>query len=348
MPRECWKHSGAVVGWLVKARFPTVAIIAGPAFCDYVSCTTARDIYPEVSTSLLELLRAAGGRDEHDGVLTLGDHGKFIHGTRYGVGYYSLSGDALAELRKHHDAFDFFGQWLTIIGEHPHRVTRLDAAIDIAAEASTVVRRVYARARRGLVRLTRKATRPDEVRRLIGPALVTGLETGTVYIGARGRRDVTARVYDKREEILRRVMKAHGSLTADLLTLNDPGPLVRYELEFSRKIGMTLRDAYDPAALFWHFARESLVPQLAPADVGSWEPRSGGFAVPRVESLPSVQLRLLLDTSQDIKRAVTLAERCGPYGLDLLCRWLCAVEPAATPAVLNHLQPATLNTVPPS
>ena len=317
-----------------------MGIIASPAFCDYVSCTTSRDSYPEVSASLLELLRAAGGHDEREGCLSLGDEaGKFTHGVRYNVGYYSLSGGALAQLRKSRGTFDFFGQWLAIISEHPHNVTRLDAAVDVAAEASTVVTRFYQRARRGRVALTRKSVRPDEVRRFFGPALVTGRESGTVYVGQRGKRDVTARVYDKREELLRRVVKQHGTLTPDLLALNDPGPLVRYELEFARKVGMTLRDAYEPAALFWHFARESVLPQLVPADVGSWAPHSLGFAVPRNQPLPAQQLRLLLDTSPDVQRAVTLADRCGPHGRDLLCRWLQAMGSAIAPAVPNALRP---------
>ena len=308
-----------------------MAIIASPAFCDYVSCTTARDDYPEVSASLLELLRAAGGRDEREGELSLGDHGKFKHGVKYGVGYFSLSGDALADLRRARGTYDFFGQWLAIIGERPHRVTRLDAAVDIPVEASTVVTRFYQRARRGRVSLTRKAVRPDEVRRLFGPALVTGRESGTVYVAARGKRDVVARVYDKREELLRRVVRQHGALTPELLALNDPGPLVRFELEFGRKVGMTLRDAYDPSELFWHYARESLLPQFAPADIRPWVPRAGGFVVERGEPETAKQLSLLLESSADIRRAVTLADRLGPYGRDHLCRLLKSLSSALAP-----------------
>ena len=299
-----------------------MAIIASPAFCDYVSCTTPREHYPEVSASLLELLRAAGGHAEQDGLLRLGERGTFKHQVKYGVGVYSLSGDALAELRRSRAVFDWLGEWLTIIGAYSHRVTRLDAAVDIPAEASAVVGRFYQRARRGRVQITRKSFRPQEVKRWFGPAVVDGRETGTVYLGARGKRDVTVRVYDKRNEVLQRVVDDHGPLTPELLALNDPGPLVRYELEFGRKVEKTLRDVYEPAKLFWHYARESLLPGLEPADVGSWEPHAVGFSVPRSESLPAEQLRLLLDTSKDIQRAVVLADRCGLNGRDLLCHWL--------------------------
>ena len=323
----------------MKGEVPDVAIIASPAFCDYVSCTTPREHYPEVSASLLELLRAAGGHDEREGVLSIGTRGKFVHGERYSIGYYSLSGDALAELRRSREIFDWLGEWLTIIGTHSHRVTRLDAAVDIPAEASAVVSRFYQRARRGRVQITRKSFRPQEVKRWFGPSIVDGRETGTVYVGERGKRDVTVRVYDKREELLQRVVSDHGPLTPELLTLNDPGPLVRYELEFGRKIGMTLRDVYEPAKLFWHYARSSLLPGLAPPDVGSWEPHALGFSVPRTESLPSKQLRLLLDNSHDVKRAVLLADRCGPLGRDLLCRWLQAMESTLTPRHAKPLPP---------
>ena len=315
-----------------------MAIIASPAFCDFVSCTTPGDYYPDVSAALLEVVRSAGGTDEREGSVQLGTRGIFRHSKKYGVGVYSLSGDALAELRKHRTAFDWLGEWLTIIGEVPHRVTRLDAAVDVAAEGSTVVQNFYRRARRGLVRLTQKAVRPQEVSRYFGASIVTGHETGTVYVGVRGKRDVIARVYDKRQELLRQVAREHA-LTPELIALNDPGPLTRYELELGRKVGVTLRDVYEPASVFWHYARESLLPQLAPADVGSWEPHALGFSVPRSESLPSQQLRLLLDNSLDVKRAVTLADRCGPHGRDLLCRWLQAMESAITPAVPNTLRP---------
>ena len=293
-----------------------MAIIASPAFCDYVSCTTPRDYYPKVSEALLEVVTAAGGRDEKDGVVRLGQ-GTFVHGQKYGIGYYSLSGDALQEMRKARDVFYFFGEWLTIIGEQEHRVTRLDAAVDIPVEASTVVTRVYKRARAGGISLTRKAVPPDQVERIFSPAYVGGRDTGSVLLGSRGR-DVRARVYDKRQELLRRVRDAHGGLTAELIALNDPGPLVRYELELGRKVGMTLRDAYEPARVFWHFARESLLPQLAPRDVGNWEPHSLGFAVPRAVHDPAKQLSLLLESSADIRRAVTLADRLGPYGREYL------------------------------
>ena len=316
-----------------------MGIIASPAFCDYVSCTTPRDHYPDVSAALLEVVRALGGHDEQEGLVRLGERGTFKHQVKYGVGIYSLSGDALAEMRRARAAFDWLGEWLTVISAVPHRVTRLDAAVDVTAEGSAVVQRFYRRARRGLVHLTRKAVRPQEVTRYFGSSIVNGHETGTVYVGVRGKRDVIARVYDKRQDILRLVAREH-TLTPELIALNDPGPLTRYELELGRKVGVTLRDVYEPAPVFWHFARESLLPSLAPADVGSWEPHALGFAVTRTESLPSQQLRLLLDNSHDIKRAVTLADRCGPRGRDLLCQWLQAMESVVTPAMQNHLPPA--------
>ena len=115
-----------------------MAIIAGPAFCDYVSCTTPRDNYPKVSAALLEVVTAVGGRDELPGIVRLGGRrGMFKHGEKYGVGYYSLSGAAIAEMRRAHTqmGFDFFGEFLTIIGEDSHRVTRVDVAVDIPVEA---------------------------------------------------------------------------------------------------------------------------------------------------------------------------------------------------------------------
>jgi hypothetical protein len=257
-----------------------------------------------------ELVSACGMRDEQPWGGYLGDRGTFRHGTKFKVGAFSLSGDAIAALRA--APFDAFGEWLTILAEGAHRVTRVDVALDVVDDGARVVREMYARARRGRVTITRKKVPAAQVNKRTSPSLYGSGDTGTVYIGAR-KRDVWARVYDKRQELLQRVYEAHGELTADLLALNDPGPLTRYELVLGRHVGATMRDVYEPAAVFWHFARESLLASSAPM-LEPWQPNGVGFAVPRSTSDPARQLSLLVDSSCDIRRAVTLADRLGPHG----------------------------------
>lgn len=305
--------------------------IAPVPFCDYFTATVPSERYESCVTDLLELLRAAGARDEREGLCWLGDGGTFKHGVRYKVGYLSLSGRAIAALRG--APFDYWGEFLAIIGEGSHHVTRVDAALDVAEDAPPIVARFYRRARSGCFKLTRKAIPASEIRRETGVGLVDGRDTGTVYLGARTR-DVFARVYDKRQELLQRAIDAHkGAARDEVIALNDPGPLTRYELTLGRKVGLSLRDAYEPEAVFWHFAGDDLAPsERRRPGVPAWRAHGPGFSVPR-SGAPDYarQLHLLLETSHDVRRAVTIADRLGPYGRDYLAQLLRKLSPEPPP-----------------
>lgn len=331
MPRECWKHSGALAG-LDKGGTDMRSIAPLP-FCDYLNVTVPAERYEACTADLLEIVRAVGGRDAQDGLVRLGDGGTFVHRVKYGVGFYGLSGAAIAVLRDSPVSFNFWGEYLTVLGEGLHNVTRLDAALDVAADAAVVVGQLYRRARGGKFALTRKAIPPGEIRRVFAPAIAGGYDTGTVYLGARTR-DVYAKVYDKRQELLQRAIDAHkGAALADIVALNDPGPLTRYELTLGRKVNVGLRDAYEPEAVFWHFAGESLAPlQRRRSGVPEWRAHGTGFAVPRSGGTDNArQLQLLLETSHDVRRAVTLADRLGPYGRDYLASLLRKMAPEPPP-----------------
>lgn len=308
--------------------------IAPLPFCDYINATVPADRYETCRTDLLELVSAAGGRDAREGLVFLGD-GSFKYGVRYQVGFFSLSGRAIAALRS--APYPFWGEYLSVLGEGSHRVTRLDVALDDTEDAPPIVDRFYRRARGGQFQLTRKRIPASEVRREMAIAVVDGRDTGTVYLGARTR-DVFARVYDKRDELLCFAIRQHGVASPELIALNDPGPLVRYEITLGRKVGASLRDAYEPEAVFWHFAGDALAPlHRRRPECGPWIPREGGFSVPRSGAPDfSRQLRLLLETSHDVRRAVTLADRLGPYGRDYLASLLRKMAPEPPPRpVLN-------------
>lgn len=299
-----------------------LSVAPGP-FADFLNVTVPEERYASVLSEARELLRACGMRDEQEWGGYLGERGTFKHGIKWRIGTFGLSGDAIRELRTC-PAFNAWGEFLTIFGEGQHRVTRLDVALDVVDDGAAVVERMYARARRGGVSLTRKAVPRSQVKRLTSPPLYDGdRDTGTVYLGSR-KRDVHARVYDKRQELLQRCSDAHGGMTADLLALNDPGPLTRYELVLGRHVGVSTRDAYEPAAVFWHFAAESLLVPPASSEVpAAWRPHGLGFTVPRsAEPDYARQLSLLVETSHDIRRAVVLADRLGIYGRDHLSRLL--------------------------
>lgn len=185
--------------------------------------------------------------------------------TRGLVGIVSCSGAALVELR----AASLFRDYLWSLAEFPHRVTRLDAALDVAKSAPPILADLYARGVAGGIRLTHK---PCPVRKYVGVDS-NGAESGTVYLGAKQAK-VKARVYDKRLERLER----RGS---------DPGPLTRYELTGCSEVGVSLRDAADPAPFFWHFMSNVLA---KPSSVPAWVPGGVGFDLPARPMLTPLQV----------------------------------------------------------
>lgn len=222
--------------------------------CDWLDVTYAPDDVPE--PDLRRCLLAAGYLVEYDRARRVTyrypDRGGVVvitYAKRYGK--ISLSGGVCSTLRD-------TGHWLdvlTILSTCPHKVTRLDAAMDVMADAADVISSLRLRYPDGQVSLGRKAlpvtcflsVRPD------------GRDSGTYYVGHRTSARATARVYDKRLEQLQRFGRDIGH------------NLTRYEVTARKDYGATLRDAVEPASLFWHIASPALV-MNKPKDVAMWEP----------------------------------------------------------------------------
>lgn len=289
-------------------------IVSGP-FADFCTITFPAESFAEASAAVLGVLTSAGGFSEREGLIRVGD-GTVTHKLRYRVGVVSASGGALSALR----SAGLFQDFLWSVGSVPHRVSTLHAALDVAADGARSISRVHRRALRGVVRFTRKAVPVSQVRRLLGRCRVTGQETGTVYLGDR-KRDVWAKVYDKRAEVVDKAVRLHGE-SPEVVALNDPGPLTRYELALGRHVGCSLADVEDPAAVFWHFAGGVLLD--APPGVAAWTAHGGGFELGRPrERCPWEQLELLLSRSADVRRLVELADRASPqHGRVILARKL--------------------------
>lgn len=186
-----------------------------------------------------------------------------------GVERVSASGAALARIR----ALGVVGEYLGLLGEAPHNVTRLDASLDVAAaDPGKVVRAHYRKTRDG-VAFGRKALATSVI---FAPGL-DGRDTGTVYHGYGSDAKVKAKVYDKAFQMMAR----HALIVP---------PAVRYELTFRREVGASLRDAYDPSALFWHHA--SPLGLKRPPAVPDWSPGAVGCVFPRREP-PTAYARLL-------------------------------------------------------
>lgn len=265
-------------------------------FCDWLDVT----FHPERNPvgSLASLLLSSGSEVVADGVYRLGD-GTVHMGQRYGVMRVSASGGALAHLR----LLGGFMDWLSIVSEWPHRITRLDAAMDVDRDGADVLDELRSAYPSGQVNLGRKAL-PVALLLAVRP---DGRETGSFYVGRRSRARATARVYDKRQERLDK----RGQ---------DGPPRTRYEVTVKQDYGATLRDAAEPERLFWHVASPALLDR--PSDVPEWSPdwSQGWKADPRPDLLPAEILGRRLSHSAELRLLLSIADEMGPNGRQWLVR----------------------------
>lgn len=155
---------------------------------------------------------------------------------------------------------------LSLLGQVPHRVTRMDLALDVLTDPAAHLGALMAD---GLeVRLGRKVA----PRR----AFLTDGQGFTVYFGARSAH-IKARVYDKSAE-----MKARHHVEIP--------PTLRVELTVERHVRPSLKDAAAPQALFWHYCG-ALLPK--PAHVPSWAPLDAECVmIPARRGIPDPALNL--------------------------------------------------------
>lgn len=270
-------------------------------FCDWLSTSFARDDCDALVSQLVPVIDAAGGyldsQTQGTSLYRL-DDGTIRAAPTHGVFSVSASGIALSRLRSR----GVFGDYLAALGGFPHRVTGVHATLELPQDAAPVVAAVAAKGRAGLIALSRKSVPAEHVMTHLGLDAL-GVLTGTVYIGS-PKAEVRAAVYDKRHE---RMSKGYP----------DPGPLLRYELRCRSKLGATLRDAYDPESLFFHFAAPDLLPVAQ--GVHPWSPHGEGFALEKRQVFtPAELMKRRLEASGDVKRLLELAEEAGPNGFDYL------------------------------
>jgi hypothetical protein len=284
--------------------------------CDWLDVTYSPDDSPE--RDVLDVLQAAGAEcvTSEDGasVWSVG-HGKFVLQCRAAFHRYSASGAVLEHLR----ACGRYMDYLSALSGAPHAVTRLDAAHDVLTDAAPIIRKlrkIYPQecclSRKALRTKSILETRPD------------GLESGTWYVGHKSRGRVTARVYDKQLQML------------NVYHLEIP-PTARYELTFKRDICTTLRDAAEPARLFWSYASPVLLKRPAgiPDWVSGW---GGGWHYKKPEIALAGLLKSRIESSADLKAILLLADRadCMDWCVHLLEKMVEGYtrehEPALRPA----------------
>lgn len=211
-------------------------------------------------------------------------------------GRVSASGAALAHMR----AVSMFLEYLSELSQGAHRVSRVDVALDLPVDGADSISEFRTTFSGGFAALSRKAL---PVSWMLENRPSDGRETGTMYLGHRCKARVTARMYDKAHEALRK----RGEHV---------GPRTRYEITVrgeSGREGPTLRDAAEPTVLFWHYASPTLL--QAPVGLSEWIPRSGeGWTYSRPDYLPADVLQRRVESSADLGGLIDLADSLGPHG----------------------------------
>lgn len=270
--------------------------------CDWLDVTYAPDDVPE--PELRRLLLATGFDVAYDAGHKLmytppaPARGAVLVTYAARFGKISLSGGACEHLRAS-------GAWLDALFElssSPHKVTRLDAALDLRLDAADVIAQLTLRHPAGQVRLGRKAL---PVKRIL-EVRADLRESGTYYVGHRSAARATARVYDKRLERLQRAGVDIGY------------ELTRFEVTARKDYGATLRDAAEPASLFWHIASPALLPKV-PEGVAVWESKdlTGWDHTPRVYA-PAEVLAKRVEWSAELEALGLLSDELGAYGRSML------------------------------
>jgi len=284
--------------------------------CDWLDVTYAPNDTPE--REVLDVLQAAGAEcvTSEDGasVWSVG-HGKFVLQCRASFHRYSASGAVLEHLR----ACGRYMDYLSALSGSPHAVTRLDAAHDVLTDAAPIIAKLRKRypqecclSRKALRTKSILETRPD------------GKESGTWYVGHKSRGRITARVYDKQLQML----NVYG---IEIL------PTSRYELTFKRDVGPTLRDAAEPARLFWSHASPVLIKR--PPGLSDWVSGwGGGWHYEKPEIALAGLLKSRIESSAELQSILALADRadCMEFCTQLLAKLIKGYarehEPEARPA----------------
>ena len=271
-------------------------------FCDFISATVPEDEWHDLRREVsaeLDALGMAVDFDRDKETLWRDPHGdgtvkaKSINGVRA----ISATGAVCAGLR----VAGRFASFLAAIASRPHRVTRLDASLDVVEDAPPALDAAVEKGRAGHVALTRKAVRPRDVTTFYG-VRADGRVSGTAYFGTVNA-DVRLCMYDKQHE---RVSRG----------LPDVGPLTRYEMRLRSGCGITMRDAHDPAPVFWHFMPDEIL--SSPVGVVEWVAGGSGFDFERAAPLSPVErLYRRIDDSPEVIALMRLAVEVGPQGFDV-------------------------------
>lgn len=276
-------------------------------FCDFFTLTTPKEYHPEVISALQPFFAELGCTLEPTGFGYRSiSGGLFSWRERHSVAVYSASGSFLSDLRASSDA-QLLPKFLAELALFPHRVSSADFTVDEYVFSPKRISEIYELGVSGSISFTRKALLPSHVRSLLSPAAYQHSthyrDTGTLYLGKKGSHEVYAKVYDKRQELFVK----HGLVIPDTL---------RHEMTVSHRMGIVLRDIYNPTDCFYHFYPPELLP-TAPCE--RWVPMAEGYTLPKLpERLPAQLLKQRVEGSRDLQDMFELADKVGNEGLTYL------------------------------
>lgn len=297
-----------------------------PIICDWVDVTYSpvEAPYPEVNGLLLglgyDVVRERGGRMVYRPAKSSGFHGIVAIEHRSGFARISASGGVCTALR----AQGAWDEYLSLLGSSPHKVTRVDAALDLSVDAADVIPQLCARYPEGRVNLSRKALGIVRVVSMRDD----GRESGTFYVGrdAKAAR-FTARVYDKSLEALQRRGQVLPTTT-------------RFEVTACKDSGATLRDVAMPEALFWHIAAPALLQR--PEGVPMWEKNQDlGWSAPPRSFNPADVLQRRVEGSGELEALLQVADSMGASGRAYLIHLLTRRITSAAPEAPQELSEAS-------
>jgi hypothetical protein len=218
----------------------------------------------------------------------------------------SVSGTALTALRE----ADCFADLLWCFHERSHRISHLEAALDVSGiDPPSFMRGLYDYWVCRALRLSqRKIT---NIEAWFGTGF-HGRQTGSVLFGAKDAR-VRLLVYDKQNQLVTRRNQP------------DPGPLVRFELKFrggENAVPFDLGNAANPTAVFWDYMPREILCPPPDATIPTWVKSDAvGYDLPpRSPKSPDEPLRKWVE--QIGVQGVAIADKLGKHGRPLLAHLL--------------------------
>lgn len=284
---------------LVRSKLSVGSSVRADVICDWldVTCSPIDSFFEALDDWLCGHGMSVRYSSDYSRSYSFGS-GVLQLSTKFNVHRASASGAFLSGLRE----AGLYRDYINILGSVGHKITRLDAALDVSIDAPAILDALDS-AYGGSFNFGRKALRTKVIkeRRLSDDAL-----TGTWYAGHLSKARVSARVYDKQQERLN-----HGIIT-DSLT--------RYEITFRKDYGCSLWDALMPKSIFYSHSS------------GLVDPPDGGFddwasrgLVPWVSEPVDTTLTVekfskSLEFSEELKYLASKGAKFGDTGKALIMR----------------------------